>query len=129
MSGEGNGGADARWAMRGYAPVGAFRGAAFCRFRLAHEREDGRVAVLTLGDYRERGNRLAPVAPGFNYVTWALAYRDAAEDGGALDVFELERAACNDWRTAENLHLSMLRNWTGREPDLRDRKPERGEDQ
>jgi hypothetical protein len=90
-----------RWRPCGYPTPSAFSGAWFCRFRLCHQRDDG-LEVVTLGHQVERGGRLSPIMPGFNFVTWVMR---TDSDG---EVKELERAACNDARTATAQHMALL---------------------
>lgn len=57
-----------RWKLSGYAEPGLYPGANACRFRMVHVRDDGLV-LMTVGDQRERGGRLAPVFHGFHFMT------------------------------------------------------------
>jgi hypothetical protein len=97
-----------RWKPCGYPTPQAFSGAWFCRFRLCHTRDDG-LEVVTLGHQVERGGRLAPIMPGFNFVSWVTRTDSAGE------VKELERAASNDARTATAQHLSLLEAYAEKE--------------
>ena len=99
-----------RWRPSGYPAPGAFAGAWMCRFRLCHIRDDG-LQVVTLGHNVERGGRLAPMLPGFNFVSWVLM--PATDREG--DNIEIERAACNDAGTAEAQHLALLETYEKRE--------------
>lgn len=97
-----------RWQPCGYPTPQAFSGAWFCRFRLCHSRDDG-LEVVTLGHQVERGGRLSPIMPGFNFVSWVL---QSGPDG---ETKEIERAACNDAGTATAQHLALLRAYANRE--------------
>jgi len=96
------------WQPCGYPTPQAFSGAWMCRFRLCHQRSDG-LEVVTLGHQVERGGRLAPIMPGFNFVTWVML------NGPDGETKEIERAASNDARTATAQHLALLQQYAEKE--------------
>lgn len=99
---------DGRWRPSGYPTPAAFSGAWFCRFRLCHIRDDG-LEIVTLGHQVERGGRLAPIMPGFNFVSWVV------HPSGDGEVKEIERAACNDATTATAQHMALLQTYAEKE--------------
>lgn len=100
------------WEPHGYPLLGVFPAAAACRFRLCHVRADG-LAVLTLGDYRERGrSEPLPIAPPFHFASWVVRLDDDEAASAPMD-----RAACQDWRTATAQHLALLDAWATRETE------------
>lgn len=88
-----------RWKLSGYAEAGLFPGANRCRFRLCHHRDDGLV-VMTVGDQREGGGRLAPVHNGRHFATFV------GRPG------ELERTITHDTHEeAADWHETALEVW------------------
>lgn len=95
-----------RWRLSGYAEPGLFPGANRCRFRLCHHRDDGLV-VMTVGDQRERGGKLAPVYCGFPFVTMVGRYGKGPE--------LIAMTPHLNYEEADQRHAKALREWENME--------------
>lgn len=122
------GGATSKWRATGYFEPRIFPGAAFCRYRLCHVRDD-RLIVLTLGHYVTKG-RLEYVGDGHNFVTWVFRVEDGAEeeseDGARkAKLLVFDRHGANHWAVAESQHYATLDVWEHEPAKPEDAKPER----
>ena len=92
-----------RWSLSGYPIPGMFKGAFDCRFRQAELREDG-LAVMTVGDQRDRRGHLWPVMTGQHFCTFVGRLRAEGTE-------VLEWTVCNDPETAEKNHAAAVERW------------------